>query len=235
MNDYFIFGSVDSRNYGVQIFDYDTDDSAERVYETYEIAGRNGDLLIDSKRWMNKQHIYWGIIPTNYATNLRNFASALNAQKGYQRLEDSLHPTEYYVANFRTPLDVVTAMQRDMGKFQIEFDRKPQRFLKSGETKVTLTATGSITNPTEFESYPLLRIYGTGVVGIAGKTINISAADEYTDVDCEIMEAYKGAVSKNTNVTYSSTALYSLHEGQNGITLGSGITKVEITPRWYKI
>lgn len=235
MSDYIIFGNVDSRNYGVSIFDAGTDNVPARVYERYEVAGRSGDLLVDQKRFENVQMTYWGVIYENFEENLRNFRAAMRSQIGYQRLEDSIHPDEYYDACFIEAMEVQIDKARQMGKFQIIFDRKPQRWLTAGEEVTELTATGTIENPTLFDSNPLLRAYGTGKMYLGDYSIEIKSADGYTDIDCFLQEAYKGLVSKNANVEFGSTGKPVLKAGVNNIQLPNTITKLEITPRWYTI
>jgi phage-related protein len=123
---------------------------------------------------------------------------------------------------------------RKMVKFTVSFDRKPQRFLLAGEEKTTLTESGQIVNPTQFESQPLIRVYGTGVLGIGTQSVTITRSDGYTDIDFETMDAYKGATSKNRFVEFSANQI-SFATGTVGISLGSGITQVEITPRWWRV
>ena len=50
-----------------------------------------------------------------------------------------------------------------------------------------------------------------------------------------MMDAYKGTISKNGNVELSDYNFPVLVPGTNTITLGTGITKVEITPRWWQL
>ena len=134
---YFIFGNIDTRDYGVEIFNLQTDNAPEREYEKYNIPGRNGDLYIDKQKYANIEHSYWGVIYENYEENLANFRSAMKSQLGYKRLEDSIHTDEFYVACFVDVFSVETSRNRQIGRFQIIFDRKPQRFLLSGDTSVT--------------------------------------------------------------------------------------------------
>lgn len=236
MSDYLIFGSVDSRNYGVYIFPTEIDDAPKRAYKRQEIAGRSGDLLIDQKRYENIQMHYYGFIVGNsYDESLRDFRAALMSQIGYQKLEDSVHTAEYYDACYIDTLLVETASGRKMGRFEMVFNRKPQRWLKSGDNVVTLTSSGTIENPTYFESNPLIRVYGTGKMYIGSQDITISSNDEYTDIDCFLMEAYKGAASKNANVEFGTSDKPVLAPGINNIQLPNTITRVEITPRWYTI
>jgi len=52
----------------------------------------------------------------------------------------------------------------------------PQRWLKSGETAVSVASGGTITNPTLFESHPLLQVWGYGDIGINDDTVTIDDA-----------------------------------------------------------
>ena len=106
-------------------------------------------------------------------------------------------------------------------------------FLKSGEDPVEYTTTGGITNETRFEARPLIRVYGTGALGIGTETVTITENPGYIDIDCEMMDAFYGAVNCNSYITLSSGKFPVLAPGYNGIEPGAGITKVIITPRWW--
>ena len=90
----------------------------------------------------------------------------------------------------------------------------------------------TITNPTLFDSQPFLRVYGTGTLGINSQSVTITQADEYTDIDCEMMDCFKGTANKNPYVQFTDYNFPVLKPGVNYVSL-SGITKVEITPRWW--
>lgn len=105
----------------------------------------------------------------------------------------------------------------------------------TGDVTVVVVSPFTIENPTLFDAKPLLRVYGSGTVGIGEYTFTVSEADEYTDIDCEMMDCYKGAVNKNPYVTFSNYEFPVLVPGDNTITMGAGITKIEITPRWYSV
>jgi phage-related protein len=66
---------------------------------------------------------------------------------------------------------------------------------------------------------------------INGVTLAISSADVYTDLDCNIQEAYKGSTNCNGNVTGDFPELV---PGSNTIRF-SGFSKLEIVPHWYTI
>lgn len=89
-------------------------------------------------------------------------------------------------------------------------------------------------NPTLFDALPFLRVYGTGILGIGSHTITITAADVYTDIDCEMMDCFKGSANKNQYVQFSGNDFPTLEPGVNGFSF-SGITKVEVKPRWWSV
>lgn len=55
------------------------------------------------------------------------------------------------------------------------------------------------------------------------------------DVDCDIMDAHYGAINLNSYLTLSGNEYPTLVAGANNLTIGSGITRVEITPRWWRL
>lgn len=234
MSDYFVYDGTDSREFGITIFEGDAFGAPYHEYGSYSIPGRSGTLYLDGKRYTNKAHRYSCVIYENFEENLDEFRNFLLSKTGYKRLEDTFHEDEFYQAVYVNDFTVVMDAERNMGKFSLEFDRKPQRFLKTGENITTLTESGTIANNTRFNAQPLLRVYGTGILGIGDNAITINETDEYIDIDCAMMEAYKGAVSYNDAIEIQNLDFPVLRPGDNGITL-TGITRVDITPRWYKL
>lgn len=235
MRNYLIFNGADSRDFGVYISGQGTFGAPARAYNVIPIAGRNGDLVTHEKRLENVSVTYRAFIYANFEANLRNFRNFLLSCIGYQKLTDSYHPDEYRMALWDSSFDPEVTSKNDAGEFTLTFNCKPQRFLNSGEEVTTLTADGSITNPTLFPAQPLLRVYGDGILGVNSQSITITGSDVYTDIDCEMMDAYKGTANKNHTITLSDYNFPVLRAGVNNFTLGTGITKVEITPRWWRV
>ena len=235
MRNYFTLDGVDSRSFGVYISGQGTFSAPGREYNMIPVPGRNGDLVGYERRFENLELTYEAFIYHNFKQNVADFRNFLLSLFGYQDLVDSYHPNEIRKVLFEGPFDPDVTARNDAGRFDLKFNCKPQRFLASGNQVTTLTADGSITNPTRFASQPLLRVYGTGVLGIGSQSITITQADEYTDIDCEMMDAYKGTLSKNRYIQLTDFNFPVFEPGLNNISLGSGITRVEITPRWWQI
>lgn len=95
--------------------------------------------------------------------------------------------------------------------------------------------TKQIYNPTLFASKPLIRVTGTGTVGIGDNTITVASGYTYVDIDSEIQDCYCGTQNANSLVTFSNRKFPELQPGINGISLGTGVTSVQITPRWFRL
>lgn len=234
MRDYFYFADKSSKDFEVYITDAGVYDSAKRSYETIAIPGRNGNILYENNRYDNVKLEYPAILVDDFDKNYTAITAFLHAQRGYQRLTDTFHPDEYYIATFRGIEDLKHTIMDKAGTFKIEFERKPQRYLKSGDKKTTFTASGAIKNPTLYTALPLIRAYGTGSFTINGVTVTINSANSYTDIDCELQEAYKGTTNCNGNIVLTNGVFPSLAPGVNSISK-SGITSIELQPRWWTI
>ena len=230
-----VFNGKSTRDFGVWISGLGTWGAPERDVEHVEVPGRNGDLTFDNGRFKNITVPYEAFIPRRFDECFGAFRAFLVSSAGYHRLEDDYHPDEYRMAEYYEAIEPDVGTLNRSGKFTLSFYCKPQRFLKSGEKAVTFTSAGQIYNPTLFASKPLLRVYGTGSFGIGSETVTISSANTYTDIDCDIKDAFKGTTNCNGNITLSSGDFPVLNPGFNGVSLGTGITKIEITPRWYTI
>lgn len=438
MRNYFTLNGVDSRDFGVYINGQGTYSAPEKDYTFYQIPGRSGDIIGSENRLMNIEITYHAFIYADFDNNMAAFRSFLLSLDGYQRLEDSYHPDEFRMACYTGPFDPAVTVVNDAGEFDIVFNCKPQRFLKSGETSYSFVAnaedipvdgtslhlygyslnrsvfkaewpitrgrgsgdpspsnprfilgpllplvinidgeqaysapiartdiaaaeadlvagtnkvlwkmknlpstgwtmtssgifqltgqgtesggisshympysvaspdftvdtsngtvivrdsrfstvmafrewlasnivqiawplatpiTGGIEtgptlpdewfniesawtlhmaldpepvmlNPTVFPSQPLIRIFGAGTFTLNDITVTVSQADEYTDVDCELMDCYKGNVNKNQYVSFSTYDFPVLKSGQNTVEFAGGVTAVTIIPRWWRV
>lgn len=235
MRNYFTLDGTASTSFGLYLSGSGTFSAPEKVTEYIEVPGRNGDLLTLDDSFRNIEVTYPCFIYSSFDSNLASLRAFLLSRNGYVKLTDTYHTSEYRMASFKGPLDPDVVSRNDAGSFDIVFNCKPQRFLTSGDTTVTYTANGTISNPTRFTSQPLLRIYGVGAAQIGSVTVTISSASSYTDIDCQMMDCYKGSTNRNAYVSFSGNDFPTLAPGSNGVTLGTGITKIEVTPRWWTV
>lgn len=173
----FTFGDISSKAYGVYITQEAAYNAPDRDVEVVEIAGRNGAYILDKGRFRNITVSYkCGIAlddEQSFESAIRTFRNALASKAGkYVRLEDEYNPNEYRQAAFLGGIEVDMADRR-AGEFTVSFDAKPQRFLKSGETAVSVASGDTITNPTLFDAHPLISAYidDAATLNIGDKTI----------------------------------------------------------------
>ena len=207
---------------------------AKRV-ETFAIPGRNGDLVIDEGVFENVLISYPVYEKATFPAEFDDIVNTLAGVSGYQRVECSNDATHYRLGRFVVPEAATAKVLNTDGYYELAFDCKPQRYLLSGENAQTFTASGTISNPTDWPSSPLIRVYGVGTVTVGSVAITLSTNATYTDIDSEMQDCYKGSDNLNANVSFSGNNFPTLAPGSNTVTLGAGITKVEITPRWWEL
>lgn len=229
-----------SADFGVYLTDAGSYSVAERDVDSVKVQGRDGELIIDNGRYKNASLTYPAVIAEDFNYNYTAFMGYIHSRRGYMRVEDSFHPDEYVLARYvgeTTPKTV----KGNKGTFVLKFSRKPQRYLKSGESALTFTNTQGGVSPIYNELYtdakPLVRVYGTGDVSIGTETITISSSYSYSymDIDCDSENAYYGTINVNDKITLGSGNFWTLKPGLNSITLGNGITRIEVTPRWWRL
>lgn len=206
----FTFGGISSKAYGVYITQEAAYNAPGRDVEVVEIAGRNGAYILDKGRFKNITVSYkCGIAlddEQSFESAIRTFRNALSSKAGkYVRLEDDYNVNEYRQAAFLGGIEVDMADRR-AGEFTVSFDAMPQRFLKSGETSVSVASGGTLTNPTLFESHPLIQVWGYGDIGINDDTINI--ADDVIG-DVTLWERPSTQWDQKGGITYSQSSLRS--------------------------
>lgn len=235
--DYLTIDGTSTADFGVWLFGNSMERFPERDVSAIEVPGRSGSLTVDNGRFKNVDVSYSCVIPKASRENLAGLRAFLLSYADYRRIDDTFRPEEYRMGRFKGGTEPKCKPPYDVSTFVLAFDMKPQRWLKSGEETLTFTANGKIYNPTLYPATPLLRAYGTGTVGLGSYSITITQANTYTDIDCDLMEAYKdsAAYSRNSYVRFSTMGNIVLKAGENGVSLGTGITRVEIIPRWYTI
>ena len=167
-----VFDGVNSLDHGIYITGESVYNAPERDVESLEIAGRNGDYLLDKGRWKNIDVTYtagaFGADQSEFATKIRQFRNLLASRYGYHRLTDTYNPNEYRLGVFKNAVEVEADSYKRAGEFELIFNCKPQRYLTSGETEMTISPSGlNIINPTLFASSPLLEVTGYGTIEMA--------------------------------------------------------------------
>lgn len=234
MSNYFILDGRPSTDFDCWIADSSAFDGAEMDLSSVEIPGRNGELTLNNHRFKAVAYEVTAYVPRNMQDNvpsLRAWLQANGARKS--RYEEYIRPDEYMRARF-TGAFKIDQSDRTGATMKLSFIRDPQRFLKLGEAPIGLVEQAHLYNPTMYEAKPKIRAYGTGTLQIGKQTMTITDADEYTDIDCERMDAYKGSNNCNGNIILNGCDFPVLPVGEFYVK-ATGFSKVEITPNWWTI
>lgn len=208
------------------------------------VPGRNGAIAMDQGRFENIEVTYpagcFASDEEGFADKIAEFRNILASRYTYKRLTDTYNPDEFRMALYKSGLEVEPTIHNRAGEFDITFECKPQRWLVSGETALIFTSNGSVTNPTLFDARPLLKVTGAGILGVGDKSVTIQGTStQVIYIDCENMEAWEMSGSailpRNDYIQNAGEEFPVLKPGANGISLGSGISRVEVTPRWWRI
>ena len=204
----FTFDGVNSLDYNIGITGSAVYNAPTRNVEMISIPGRDGEYALDHGRFNNIEITYPSGMgdndQTNFATRISDLRNQLASRVGYKRLEDEYNPDEYRMAIYKSGLEVSPVQYSRAGQFDIIFDCKPQRFLKSGETAVSKANNSTITNPTLFDAHPLLKFNssGNGTITINGQTIELlNAPYGIVEVPYTILKT-NVSDSISTNTTY---------------------------------
>lgn len=200
----FTFDGVSSSTYGVYITGQGVFNAPQRAVEMIEIPGRNGNHALDQGRFENIEVTYkcgmFDVTESNFATKVSNFRNWICSKVGYVKLSDEYNPDEYRMAVYKNGLEVDHEMLI-AGEFEITFECKPQRWLTSGETAVTVANNGTLSNPTLFDSEPLLAVKGYGTIGFNGYEIEIENVT-LGEVVIADSESIVGSSENGTTMTY---------------------------------
>lgn len=207
----------------------------ERDYTITHIPGRNGDIIQDNGCYKNVERTYevsFDVPNEDFVTYANAVSAWLHSTTGYARLEDSYEPNYYRMATYQES-NIFENLYNQAGTATIVFECKPQRFLKTGDNTITIQNSLTIMNPTGFEAYPLFKVTGTsGVLTVNGNTITFSSIDDFVMLDCELQDAYKESVNKNSTI---SGTFPMLKTGSNTISWTGDISSVTMKPRWWTI
>lgn len=238
----FVFNNIDSEtNLGLDIIGTKIYTIPRRNIAAAHVYGRSGDVLTDEAAFSNVNIVYKATIDAETDANgIQTALDAISAMmnvNGYKILRDSYHPNEFRLAYPADDIDIeqlrtLTANgQHKAANFTIAFNAKPQRFLDSGASYIASPA--SLTNPTAWDAYPLIKTTGNGTVTIGTQTITIANALGLVEIDCETMDAYNGQNNENEHVSLPLKNI-TIPAGET-VAISYTTQSLQIMPRWYKI
>lgn len=203
---------VSLKGYKVYINGTEAYNSAERDVEFIEIPGRSGAFALDKKRFKNITVQYnSGTFAENqpeFARKISDLRNFLASRDGYVRIEDDYNPEEYRMGVFSRGLEFDPVCYNMASEFPIEFNCKPQRFLKIGDLPVSVASGDVITNPTLFDAHPLVKFQasGNGSITIGDKVVQFyNSPLGLIPLDYSAGAQYESTSDTRQNVTFSGS------------------------------
>jgi len=227
MNSFTLDNTINSRaNLGLRITQPPFVPAAKRVVEPIAVDGREGTLTM-LRGWEDtvfemRAALVGTDIPNRWRTALPKI---LNAKTIFFSNDNGVY--------FKIKHAEAGALERRLSslyEFPIIFTCAPFRYLRNVPL-TTMTASGTVNNTGTVYSLPKIIVYGTGsrTLTINGKPIILNLLSGSLILDSELKECYFGNVAQNNRMTGDFPVF---NVGNNTITLGTGITKIEIEPRW---
>lgn len=233
-----IFNGKSSKDIGLQVETFPQYQTPKRSYEKVHVPGRNGDLIIDGGSWENvvrEYEVSVGSFEKKYYEMVNKVSEWLYSSRTYVRLEDSYEPDYYRLAVYLEEMEMSNLFNQG-GKATLSFDCKPQRFLKTGDIFQSITDSTVFSNPTPFESLPIIKVYGSGagVLTVGEYEIKITDIGDQIVIDSEIQDAYLNKTNKNKVISLTN-GFPKLKPGNTTISFSGNITKVEVAPKWFTL
>lgn len=122
-----------SSTLGVHVSGKGTYNAAELDISSHVVPGRNGEILISNGRYKNIEVTYPAFAPSDFETRVQAVRNWMRSAEGYRRIEDNYDPEHFRMGIAKKVLTFNTSQLNRGANFQMVFDCKPQRFLKSGE------------------------------------------------------------------------------------------------------
>jgi phage-related protein len=250
---WFEYNGKDSRDYGLFIKDKTAFDRPSRNIDLIPIPGRDGNLIIDNGGYQNLNVKYnmrlvvdniTGDEQADFEAFYNRAAVFLNQTADYYKLKDSYNPTFYRKACLTSAI-ATKQLNPLIADFDVTFSCKPYKYYLSGEEKITVDTPPpeTIVNKTNATSLPLFRVYSNYTYNpqvetthrfyVNGKAYVIKNINNYVDIDSYMMNVFKGSKPKNNN--YESLDFPAFKPGNNTVQISSGVSKIEIIPRWRSL
>lgn len=231
------FNGISSDEFDVYVGGQNSFNAPKKSIKKISVPGRNGDLVFDKGTFNNVNVAYNIVGVRNFKERINDIKEWLTSPRSYARLEDTYNPDYYRLGMVTAGITFTMQHLNQYGKAKITFDCKPQRFLKSGEEIVEFEVDGTILNPTDFPSDPVIKVYGAGAgsVTIGDQTVYIDDIDGYTIIDCELQDCYNARGNRNNHVSLGLYGEFPKIIGEMDVEFSANVTGVDIKGNWWTI
>ena len=227
MNAFILDHAINSRtDLGLRITQPPSTPAAKRVVDSIQVDGREGSLTI-LRGWEDTVFtMKAALLGTNIPARWRSVLPVILSAKTVYFSTD----TAVYYNIKHVDAGPLTQRLSSLYEFPLTFTCAPFRYVRN-VAMVTMTTPGSVTNPGSIHALPIIKVYGTGnqTLTVGGKQTLLNILAGNLTLDSGLMECYLGNVAQNNQMQGPFPVF---ETGATAIAWSSGITKLEIEPRW---
>lgn len=195
LNETFYLDGVDARSAGIQLQSPIEFSEAVPIVEAQTIPGRNGDLIWETGSYENRSgSASCFCLQKDVEKAISSAGRFLLGKNGYRRLETSDDPDHYWLARVENSPRIEQRL-RMLAPFEIGFDCKPQRFVKSGENAIIFQQNGSLFNQYGQIALPFITVYYKGDCSLTVGDCTIKIKGKWYDENALNVELQKYGVS----------------------------------------
>lgn len=232
----FKYRGESSRNFYLKVGEGRILHSAEQDIQTKEVAGVDGELLIDNKRLKSVPLTIPCeiVLPENKSLEeiSQEISNWLRGDVGWNDLELGNDPKYIRRAIHFEQYDIEKVF-RHYGRSVLNFKCKPIKYLKSSLAEIVITNNQIIENTENTNSKPLIKIVGSGdiTLTIGTKKLLLVGVDRGVIIDCdsESIRTHDGLRPAWGNMIDAEFPV--IEQGKQKITWTGSVTQVKMVPR----
>ena len=223
-----MYNNIDSRDMGLWVTELPAPTRPEERTETITIPGRAGHLTIKEGENVHESYLMGCVVQAPYYAD---FGAILAWLSGDGKVVFSNEENRVYEAEITAEIKF-EKVSNSLKQATIPFFVQPHKGQYPQEGKITFTGTsGSITNPGDVASMPLIKLTYTGSIqiDIGDTAMAFTSAPGVLNIDCAA-----GIVTNSDGELWTGTYsgdFWKIEPGANTITANNSCT-LEITPRW---
>ena len=201
--------------------------AAERVTEI-QIPGRAGNVTLLEGEDVYEQALKKCVVIIRNDVPIQPILAWL---RGDGKVTFCNEPDKVYYARIAAEVSF-NRISNDMSQATIPFSCNPLKGrLHENQDAVTLTADGTIRNPGDVASRPIVEITGSGTctIAIGDQSMTFYSVSGTIKVDCEAQIITSGGSLWTGTFTGD---FWKIPKGQSTVDINSAVTSVTITPRW---
>ncbi|EHI70676.1 distal tail protein Dit [Streptococcus ictaluri] len=229
---YIEFNGKKSNSFGLLLERERSIKSTSNDVDLIEVDGRDGALLKDNGRLKVIEQDFPFSLVGDVTANQQKISEWLHV-KGWHDLVLSWDKDYIYRASV-VNLFEIDEILKQFGRLKINFLIHPIKYLKTGKQEVSLVNGGTLQNPGNVQSKPILKIKGTGsgVLKINDFETGLENVQGELVIDMERHLAYKDVLSAWDNIVRTEHHRMPLFDvGQNNISWTGNFT-ITATPNW---